>query len=92
MRPLLTSSKTLRAGARRARVGVVMLVVAAGAAAADLQEEPAGTSGPSATVSGGAPPSAPEIASGAAVDIQAALGFAGAYRLGGWAPLTVTLG
>ena len=33
----------------------------------------------------------PELASGAGVDIQAALGFSGVYRLGAWAPLSVTL-
>ena len=44
-----------------------------------------------ATSKSGASSGVADLEAGAAVEIQAALGFSGAYRLGAWAPISVTL-
>ena len=71
-------------------LGVLLLAADLGVSRA-AQGEAAGVSAPGAESTDGASLRVPELASGAAVDIQTALGFSGAYRLGTWAPLTVTL-
>ena len=91
MRHRSQTSTALRARAFRARAGAFLLAVATGVPASDLPGKVPETPGSPATPDLPSPVFVPEMASGAAVDIQAALGFAGTYRLGGWSPLTVTL-
>ena len=80
----------LRAVAAGALLGVSLLATGLGVSNG-AQGEVTGVSTPGAESTDGTSSGVPELATGAAVDIQAALGFSGAYRLGTWAPLTVTL-
>lgn len=91
MRHLPQTSRALRAWAFRARAGAFLLAVATGVPASDLPGTAPETPGSPGTADLPSPVAVPGMASGAVVDIQAALGFAGTYRLGGWSPLTVTL-
>ena len=46
---------------------------------------------PATPAAGSASTAVPELGAGASIDIRASLGFSGVFRLGTWAPLTVTL-
>ena len=68
-----------------------MLLAAALAAGAQSDRETLEKALVAATSEGESSLRMADLEAGAAVDIQAALGFTGVYRLGAWAPLVVTL-
>lgn len=79
-----------RTAAVRILLGTFVLAAAFGTAA-QPEGETSGEPAAAATSRSGTSSGMENLEAGAAVDIQAALGFSGAYRLGAWTPLTVTL-
>lgn len=80
----------LRTAAARILLGTFLLAAASGTAA-QPEGETSGERSAAATSQSGTWSGMANLEAGAEVDIQAALGFSGAWRLGAWAPLTVTL-
>ena len=74
----------------RILLGTFLLAAAFGITA-QPEGETSGEPSAAATSRSGTSSGMAILEAGAAVDIQAALGFSGAYRLGAWTPLTVTL-
>ena len=91
MRPSLKASEVIPKALVPALLAACLIAAAPGASAADPGGEPAANPDPETQENDASPAAIPELASGAPVDIRAALGFSGVFRLGGWTPVTVTL-
>ena len=89
-RPWCRCGRRFRAAAARILLGTILLAAALGTAAQSGGDTSGEPPAPATSVSGTSSGMA-SLEAGAAVDIRAALGFSGAYRLGAWTPLTVTL-
>ena len=86
----MASVSLIRITTIRVLIGALFLAAAFGTSA-QSEGETDGELSAAATSKIGTSTGVADLEAGAAVDIQAALGFSGAYRLGAWAPLTVTL-
>ena len=87
MRRPLNAREVIRKALVRALLGACLLAAAPGVGAADPSREPIA---PRETDDASLAAIAERVP-GILLDVRAALGFSGAFRLGHWAPLTVTL-
>lgn len=86
------ASRCARGGVCRALLGTgLVAIVLASSAAKGAEGGAPGEPPPAASAAESASSPVPGLAAGASIDVRVSLGFSGVFRLGTWAPLTVTL-